>query len=106
MIDYKWVELFGEAENTTDLYAYGYGSFNSMIKQHVIGALTCDELDKQRVLLNQAVEARFNELMRERQEATHRWLNRSREQLIVSVATPKAAIYEEGAAIGEEEIPE
>lgn len=106
MIDYNWLALLRKAKDTNELYATAYGSLNSMIVHCKDGALDVAELDVQRKMLNRDVEVRFSELVAEAREATQRWLNRSLEQLYTTVSTPKAAIYEDGAALGDEEIPE
>jgi len=77
-----------------------------MIEQHTQGAIPCDELDVQRRILQKQVEARFTELLREAEKATERWLARSLENIRETAATPSAAIYEDGAALGEERPPE
>lgn len=106
MIEYKWNTLLQTAHNTSEMYATAYGAMNSMIVHHRDGRLTTDELDVQRKILNDQVEARFAGLVAEAREATEAWLNRSISTLHKSVSTPKAAIYEDGAAIGDQEVPE
>jgi hypothetical protein len=106
MIDYQWHSLLKTAHNVGEMYAVAYGALNSMTVHHRQGALTCQELDTQRMNLNDLVEARYTELADEARVATEAWLNRSLEQLYTSVSTPKAAIYEDGAALGDQEVPE
>lgn len=106
MIDYQWSALLKTAHTTNEMYATAYGAMNSMIVHHRDGALTLDELEVQRVILNEQVEARFGELVAEARQATEAWLNRGLETLYNSVSTPKAAIYEDGAALTEEDIRE
>ena len=106
MIDYQWNTLLKTSNTVGEMYAVAYGAMNSMAVHHRSGSLTCQELDTQRMILNEQVEARYTELAAEAREATEAWLNRSLEQLYTVVSTPKAAIYEDGAALGDQEVPE
>ena len=106
MISYNWDKLLEEAHDSAQLYGHAYGALGLMIEQHNQGVITCDELDVQRRILGKQVEARFGELLREAEKATERWLARSLENIRGTAETPSAAIYEDGAALGDQEVPE
>lgn len=106
MINMNWDKLLLAAHDSAQLYGHAYGALDIMIKQCHEGRFDIEELDVQRRILEKQVEARFNELMAESKAATERWLARSLENLHGKPSTPSAAIYEEGAAIGDQEVPE
>lgn len=97
MINYQWEKLLATASDSTQMYGHAYGALDSMLKHHRDGAMDCEQLEKQRILLNEQVEVRFNELVVEAREKTEAWLNRSLENL--RGTAPNAAIYEDGAAL-------